>query len=141
MAENVRNKRKWEGAHGGSSSHQQNKEPKAIRAHTARQSNKEGYARNLPLDTTWFKETVLLVQAHAKGKELDEEQLAFLADPRVVDCQVSQTITHNAAFQTDDLDAYDSDCDDIYSSKAVLMANLLSYDSKVLSKVPFTETY
>nr|GFB77324.1 hypothetical protein [Tanacetum cinerariifolium] len=70
-----------------------------------------------------------------------EEQLAFLADPRVVDCQVAQTITHNAAFQTDDLDAYDSDCDDIYSTKAVLMANLLSYDSKVLSKLPFTETY
>ncbi|GJY55657.1 integrase, catalytic region, zinc finger, CCHC-type containing protein [Tanacetum coccineum] len=49
-------------------------------------------------DETWFKEKVLLVQAHAKGKELDEEQLAFLADPRVVDGQVAQTITHNAAF-------------------------------------------
>nr|GEW00307.1 hypothetical protein [Tanacetum cinerariifolium] len=34
----------------------------------------------------------------AKGKELDEEQLAFLADPRVADGQVAQTITHNAAF-------------------------------------------
>ncbi|GJZ58229.1 hypothetical protein Tco_0613723 [Tanacetum coccineum] len=33
---------------------------------------------------------------------------------------------------TDDLDAYDSDCDDISSSKAVLMANLSSYDSDVL---------
>ncbi|GJR85963.1 hypothetical protein Tco_0209974 [Tanacetum coccineum] len=31
-------------------------------------------------------------------------------------------------------DAYDSDCDDIYSAKAVLMANLLSYCSDVLSK-------
>ncbi|GJZ40955.1 retrovirus-related pol polyprotein from transposon TNT 1-94 [Tanacetum coccineum] len=30
---------------------------------------------------------------------------------------------------TDDLDAYDSDCDDISSAKAVLMANLSSYDS------------
>ncbi|GJV08346.1 hypothetical protein Tco_1346002, partial [Tanacetum coccineum] len=43
-----------------------------------------------------------------------------------------RTITHNAAFQTDDLDAYDSDCDDISSSKVVLMANLSSYDSDVL---------
>ncbi|GKD78296.1 hypothetical protein Tco_1340917 [Tanacetum coccineum] len=35
------------------------------------------------------KEKVLLVQAHAEGKELDEEQLAFLADPRVADDQVA----------------------------------------------------
>ncbi|GKG24624.1 hypothetical protein Tco_0395252, partial [Tanacetum coccineum] len=66
------------------------------------------------------KEKVLIVQAQAEGKELDEEQLAFLADPGVTDGQVAQTITHNAAFQTDDLDAYDSDYDDISSAKAVL---------------------
>ncbi|GJX73221.1 hypothetical protein Tco_0311816 [Tanacetum coccineum] len=34
--------------------------------------------------------------------------------------------------KTDDLDAYDSDCDDISSAKVVLMANLSSYDSDVL---------
>nr|GEV27714.1 hypothetical protein [Tanacetum cinerariifolium] len=49
IAENTSNKRKWEGDHIGSSSQQQNKEPKVIRAHTAGPSNKEGYARNLPL--------------------------------------------------------------------------------------------
>nr|GEX94501.1 retrovirus-related Pol polyprotein from transposon TNT 1-94 [Tanacetum cinerariifolium] len=49
-------------------------------------------------DATWFKEKVLLVQAHAEGKELDEEQLAFLADPGVADGQVAQIITHNATF-------------------------------------------
>ncbi|GJU69363.1 copia protein [Tanacetum coccineum] len=43
-------------------------------------------------------------------------------------------ITHNAAFQTDDLDAYDSDCDHISSTKEVLMANLSSCDSDVLSE-------
>ncbi|GKE79143.1 hypothetical protein Tco_1545263, partial [Tanacetum coccineum] len=37
-------------------------------------------------------------QAKAEGKELDEERLAFLADPGVADGQVAQTITHNAAF-------------------------------------------
>ncbi|GKF08788.1 hypothetical protein Tco_0043012, partial [Tanacetum coccineum] len=73
-------------------------------------------------------------QVNAEGKELDEEQLAFLTDPGVVDGQVAQKITHNAAFQTDDLDAYDSDCDHIYSTKAVLMANLLRCDSDVLSE-------
>ncbi|GKA94643.1 hypothetical protein Tco_0816681, partial [Tanacetum coccineum] len=79
--------------------------------------------------------------ASAEGKELDEEQLAFLADPGVVDGQVAQIITHNAAFQTNDLDAYDFDCDDISSAKAVLMANLSSYDSDVLSEVPYSDTF
>ncbi|GJV04411.1 integrase, catalytic region, zinc finger, CCHC-type containing protein [Tanacetum coccineum] len=70
------------------------------------------------------------------GQVLDEEQLAFLADPRIIDCHdVQPTIIHNAAFQTDDLDAYDSDCDDISSVKAILMANLSSYGSDVLSEL------
>ncbi|GJS50553.1 hypothetical protein Tco_0623915 [Tanacetum coccineum] len=37
--------------------------------------------------------------------------------------------------QTDDLYAYDSDCDDISSTKAVLMANLSSYSLDVLSEL------
>ncbi|GJR48586.1 hypothetical protein Tco_1316689 [Tanacetum coccineum] len=73
---------------------------------------------------------------------LDEEQLAFLAEHGVADGQATQTtITHNVAFQTDDLDAYDLDCDDISLAKAVRMANLSSYDSDVLSKVPQHDTY
>ncbi|GKG14990.1 hypothetical protein Tco_0354590, partial [Tanacetum coccineum] len=35
---------------------------------------------------------------------------------------VTQTVvTHNATYQADDLDAYDSDCDDFSTAKAVLM--------------------
>ncbi|GJS75196.1 integrase, catalytic region, zinc finger, CCHC-type containing protein [Tanacetum coccineum] len=41
-------------------------------------------------------------------------------------CQVQNTqglvISHNAAYQEDDLDAYDSNCDEISTAKAVLMA-------------------
>ncbi|GKF01201.1 hypothetical protein Tco_0028124 [Tanacetum coccineum] len=37
-------------------------------------------------------------------------------------------------FQTEDLDACDSDCDDISSAKAILMENLSSCDSNVLSE-------
>ncbi|GJW72392.1 hypothetical protein Tco_0129309 [Tanacetum coccineum] len=37
-------------------------------------------------------------------------------------------------YQADDLDAYDSDCDEISTAKAVLMANLSSYGSDVLSE-------
>ncbi|GKA25644.1 hypothetical protein Tco_0711753 [Tanacetum coccineum] len=105
--------------------------------HMARQCTRPKRRR----DAAWFKEKVLLVQAQAKGKVLDEEQLAFLADPEVADGQVAQTITHNATFQTDDLDAYDFDCDDISSAKAVLMANLSSCDSDVLFEVPYSDTF
>ncbi|GKF44731.1 hypothetical protein Tco_0131283 [Tanacetum coccineum] len=49
IVEDISNKRKWEGDHKGSSSQQENKEPKMIKAHTASPSNKEGYAGNLPL--------------------------------------------------------------------------------------------
>ncbi|GJW01085.1 hypothetical protein Tco_1556336 [Tanacetum coccineum] len=69
------------------------------------------------------------------GKVLKEEELEFLADPGVAEGPVTQmAITHNAAYQADDLDAYDSDCDDFSTAKAVLMANLSSYGSNVLSK-------
>ncbi|GJR71562.1 hypothetical protein Tco_0083927 [Tanacetum coccineum] len=47
----------------------------------------------------------------------------------------------NAAFQFEDLDAYDLDCKDISSAKAVLMANLSSCNSDVVSEVPYTKHY
>nr|GEV37283.1 hypothetical protein [Tanacetum cinerariifolium] len=43
--------------------------------------------------------------------------------------------------ETEDLDAYDSDCDDLSSAKAVLMANLSNYDPEVLSEVPYFDSY
>nr|GFB70988.1 hypothetical protein [Tanacetum cinerariifolium] len=66
---------------------------------------------------------------------LDEEQLAFLADPEILADQAQIIIPHNAAFQTEDLDNYDSDCDDLSTAQAVLMANISNYGSDVLSKV------
>ncbi|GJW74882.1 hypothetical protein Tco_0134252 [Tanacetum coccineum] len=60
------------------------------------------------------------------GKVLNEEELEFLANPDVAEGPVTQSvITHNAAYQADDLDAYDSDCDEISTAKAVLMANFV----------------
>nr|GEU51955.1 hypothetical protein [Tanacetum cinerariifolium] len=41
----------------------------------------------------------------------------------------------------DDLDAYDSYYDDLSSAKAVLMENPSSCDPKVLSKVPYSNSY
>nr|GFA10642.1 integrase, catalytic region, zinc finger, CCHC-type, peptidase aspartic, catalytic [Tanacetum cinerariifolium] len=66
--------------------------------------------------------------------------MAFLEDPRVTKGPVTQTvITHNATYQADDLDAYDSDCDEISTAEAVLMANLPSYGSDVLSETLMLE--
>nr|GFB67569.1 hypothetical protein [Tanacetum cinerariifolium] len=76
-------------------------------------------------DAEWFKDKVLLVQAQANGQVLQEEELEFLADPGTTESSSNQTVvTNNAAYQTDDLDAYDSDCDEINSAKIALKANL-----------------
>ncbi|GJX26853.1 retrovirus-related pol polyprotein from transposon TNT 1-94 [Tanacetum coccineum] len=84
----------------------------------------------------WFKDKVLLVQAQASGQILHEEELAFLTDPGIPEGQATQTvITHNAAYQADDLDAYDSNCDELNTSKVALMANLSHYGSDALAEV------
>nr|GEY96681.1 hypothetical protein [Tanacetum cinerariifolium] len=91
-------------------------------------------------DATWFRDKVLLVEAQGKGKVLNEEELEFLANPGIAEGPVTQTvITYNAAYQADDLDVYDSDCDDFSTTKAFLMDNLSSYRSHVLSEVPYSK--
>ncbi|GJZ62462.1 retrovirus-related pol polyprotein from transposon TNT 1-94 [Tanacetum coccineum] len=44
-------------------------------------------------------------------------------------------ITHNAAYQANDLNAYDSDCDEHNTAKVALMANLSHYGSDALAEV------
>nr|GEW40542.1 hypothetical protein [Tanacetum cinerariifolium] len=78
--------------------------------HMARQCTQPKRPRN----AVWFKEKTMLVEAQKFGQILDEEQLAFI---------------------TKDLDAYDSDCDDVSNAKAIMMANLSNYDSHVISKL------
>nr|GEU39114.1 reverse transcriptase domain-containing protein [Tanacetum cinerariifolium] len=87
-------------------------------------------------DESWFKDKVLLVQAQANGQILHEEELAFSADPGIAEAQTTQNvITNNAAYQVDDLDAYDSDCDEINSAKVALMANLSHFGSDDLAEL------
>ncbi|GKD32354.1 hypothetical protein Tco_1247863, partial [Tanacetum coccineum] len=77
---------------------------------------------------------------NAGGQILDEGKLAFLADPRILDGKAAKTTIRNTvAFQTEDLDTYDSDCDDVSNAKAVLMANLSNYGSDVILEVPHSE--
>nr|GFA54070.1 hypothetical protein [Tanacetum cinerariifolium] len=99
--------------------------------HMSRQCTKPKRKR----DEAWFKDKVLLVQAQANGQVLHEEELEFLADPGIAETQSTQyVITNNAAYQADDLDAYDSDCDEINSAKIALMANLPHYRSDNLAE-------
>nr|GEU44934.1 uncharacterized mitochondrial protein AtMg00810-like [Tanacetum cinerariifolium] len=64
-----------------------------------------------PKNTAWYKDKAMLAKAQEAGQILDEEQL------------------------TEDLDTYDSDCDDILNTKVVLMANLSNYGSNIISEV------
>ncbi|GJZ36209.1 retrovirus-related pol polyprotein from transposon TNT 1-94 [Tanacetum coccineum] len=73
--------------------------------HMFKQCTKPKRKRN----DSWFKDKVLLVQAQT-------------------------VITHNAAYQVDDLDAYDSDCDVLNTAKVALMANLSHYSSDALAE-------
>ncbi|GJV78192.1 hypothetical protein Tco_1509776 [Tanacetum coccineum] len=78
----------------------------------------------------------MLAQAQENGQILHEEELAFFADPGIVEGEATHTvITHNAAYQADDLDAYDSDCDELNTTKVALVANLSHYGSDALADV------
>ncbi|GKA32352.1 hypothetical protein Tco_0718719 [Tanacetum coccineum] len=84
-----------------------------------------------PRNSNWFKEKMLLAQALESGVVLDEEQMAFLADngDTVATSQESQELTTKTIFQTDDLDAFDSDCDEAPSSAFIwLIFMLMDFD-------------
>nr|GEV39402.1 hypothetical protein [Tanacetum cinerariifolium] len=64
-----------------------------------------------------------------------KEELEFLADPGMAESSSNQNvITTNDAYQADDLDTYDSDCDELNSAKISFMANLSYYGSNNLTK-------
>ncbi|GJT86467.1 retrovirus-related pol polyprotein from transposon TNT 1-94 [Tanacetum coccineum] len=105
--------------------------------HMARQCTQPKRPRN----ATWYKEKAMLAEAQEAGQILDDEQLAFLADPGIPASQTQTVIPHNAAFQTEDLDTYDSDYDDLSTAQAVLMANISNYGSDIILEVPNSKTY
>nr|GEV63239.1 hypothetical protein [Tanacetum cinerariifolium] len=67
---------------------------------------------------------------------LQEEELEFLADLGTVETSSTQyAITNNVAYQADNLDAYNSDCDELSLAKIALMANLSHYGSDNLAEI------
>ncbi|GKA65450.1 putative ribonuclease H-like domain-containing protein [Tanacetum coccineum] len=105
--------------------------------HMARQCTQPKRPRN----AAWYKEKAMLAKAQEAGQVLDEEQLAFLVDPGILAGQAQTIIPHNVAFQTEDLDTYDYDCDGLLTAQAVHMANISNYGSDVISEVPNSQTY
>nr|GEZ04297.1 hypothetical protein [Tanacetum cinerariifolium] len=59
-----------------------------------------------PRNAAWYKEKAMLAEAQEAGQILD----------------------------TEDLDTYDSDCDDLSNVQAVLMANISNYGFDVISE-------
>ncbi|GKF05202.1 hypothetical protein Tco_0035870 [Tanacetum coccineum] len=51
------------------------------------------------------------------------------------------TVITNALFQSDGINLYDSDCVELPNAQASFMANLSSWDSDILSEVPYSNTY
>nr|GEV47102.1 hypothetical protein [Tanacetum cinerariifolium] len=82
------------------------------------------------LHTTNFDRLHAYLQQHEL--HANKVRIIHLGVEKGLDTQT--VITHNAAYQTDDLDAYDFDCYEISTFKAVLIANLSSYGSDVLSE-------
>nr|GEW76653.1 retrovirus-related Pol polyprotein from transposon TNT 1-94 [Tanacetum cinerariifolium] len=61
-----------------------------------------------------------------------EEELEFLVDLGIAETSSTQYVVTNN--QADDMDAYDSDCDELNSAKIALMANLSHYGSDNLTE-------
>nr|GEZ98457.1 hypothetical protein [Tanacetum cinerariifolium] len=69
------------------------------------------------------------------SSSIPREELDFLADPGIAETQSTQyVVTNNDAYQANDLDAYDSDRDEINSAKIALMANQSHYGSENLAE-------
>nr|GFA15505.1 hypothetical protein [Tanacetum cinerariifolium] len=78
----------------------------------------------------------VVVTSRVTIQPIQGRQNSLTADPGIAETQSTQyVITNNAADQADDLDAYDSDCDEINSIKIALMVNLSHYGSDNLVEV------
>ncbi|GJV31448.1 hypothetical protein Tco_1391848 [Tanacetum coccineum] len=91
----------------------------------------------------------LLSVTTARGKDrcpnsaLNLKGNGMIRDPGIAKGQSTQmVITHNVAYQADDLDAYDSDYDELNTVKVALMANLSHYETEITSDsniIPYSQ--
>ncbi|GJV08027.1 integrase, catalytic region, zinc finger, CCHC-type containing protein [Tanacetum coccineum] len=112
------------------------------------------------LNSEYFKDKMMLMQAKENGVILDEEQLLFIAGGKnsTFDDDVDEPPVQDLAlnvdqvFQADQCDAFDSDVDEAPTAHTMFMANLSSadpindeagpsYDSDILSEVQDHDNY
>ncbi|GJT63872.1 retrovirus-related pol polyprotein from transposon TNT 1-94 [Tanacetum coccineum] len=72
--------------------------------HMSRQCTKPKRKR----DDSWFKEKVLLVQGQAHGQILNEEELAFLADPDILEVALIVNLSHYGSNDLVDVHNHDN---------------------------------
>nr|GEZ63701.1 hypothetical protein [Tanacetum cinerariifolium] len=74
---------------------------------------------------------------HAEAIQADYDLSSHLAIllPTTKGQATQIVITHNTAYQANDLDAYDSNCDELNTAKVALVANLSHYGSDVLAEI------
>ncbi|GJY99641.1 hypothetical protein Tco_0517071 [Tanacetum coccineum] len=81
----------------------------------------QGRHNSHAVGTSGTRDKVLLVEAQGNSKVLNEEKLEFLADPGIAEGPVTQSvITHNAAYQADDLDACSLQENEIISDSNII---------------------
>ncbi|GKA74528.1 hypothetical protein Tco_0780830 [Tanacetum coccineum] len=112
------------------------------------------------LNSDYFKDKMLMLQAQENGVVLDEEQLLFIAGghDNTFDDDVDEPPVQDLAlnvdqvFQDDQCDDFDSNVDEATTTQTMFMVNLsladpiydevgVSYDSDILSKVQDHDNY
>ncbi|GJY65332.1 putative reverse transcriptase domain-containing protein, partial [Tanacetum coccineum] len=88
-------------------------------------------------NSAWFMEKMMLAQVQEAWIALSKEQLAILADTgdKVDSGPGAFTMTTNALFQSDGIDLYDSNCDEVPTAQASFMSNLSNHNSDVIFEV------
>ncbi|GJT05294.1 hypothetical protein Tco_0839756 [Tanacetum coccineum] len=86
----------------------------------------------------WVVSSALTVKEKAtwQSSVLNEEELEFLADLGVAEGPVTQSvITQNDSYQADDLDAYDSDFDELNTTKVISSSEQLNVVNYLETKI------
>nr|GEW56991.1 hypothetical protein [Tanacetum cinerariifolium] len=84
-----------------------------------------------------------MLRVQGETLQVDRHELLNATTAKILGIPAGQAqtiIPHNAAFQTRELDTYNSDCDDLSNEQAVLMANISNYGSDVISEIPNSKT-
>ncbi|GKF18946.1 retrovirus-related pol polyprotein from transposon TNT 1-94 [Tanacetum coccineum] len=101
--------------------------------HIAKQCTKPKRKR----DETWFNDKSIVGSSSSRWSSFNRGRNSIFGRSRTSrHSNLSDSHhPHNAAYQADDLDAYDSDCDELNSAKIALMANLSRNGSDALTEV------